>query len=146
MVMGRLISTPADKAAKAGAGLHAIAQQTGHTSMKVLVKGVVTREEAELCVEYGADGVYVSNHGGRGVNMIRGSIDALPEVVEGVEQPAVEPAPVFVERLDADPANVAIWQKSKTLNNHRYMLGFIVLVPVSTSRPNTSWPCESAPA
>ena len=52
--------------------------------MKVLVKGVVTREEAELCVENGADGVYVSNHGGRGVNMIRGSIDALPEVVEGV--------------------------------------------------------------
>ncbi len=32
----------------------------------------------------GADGVYVSNHGGPGVNMLRGSIDALPEVVEGV--------------------------------------------------------------
>lgn len=55
-----------------------------YTSMKVLVKGIVTREEAERCVEYGADGVYVSNHGGRGVNMLRGSIDALPEVVEGV--------------------------------------------------------------
>ena len=54
------------------------------TSMKVLVKGIVTREEAELAVEYGADGVYVSNHGGRGVNMLRGTIDALPEVVEGV--------------------------------------------------------------
>ena len=54
------------------------------TSMKVLVKGVVTREEAELAVEHGADGVYVSNHGGRGVNMLRGSIDALPEVVEAV--------------------------------------------------------------
>ena len=54
------------------------------TSMRVLVKGVVTREEAELAVEYGADGVYVSNHGGRGVNMLRGTIDALPEVVEGV--------------------------------------------------------------
>jgi isopentenyl diphosphate isomerase/L-lactate dehydrogenase-like FMN-dependent dehydrogenase len=54
------------------------------TSMKVLVKGIVTREGAELAVEHGADGVYVSNHGGRGVNMLRGSIDALPEVVEGV--------------------------------------------------------------
>ncbi len=54
------------------------------TSMKVLVKGVVTREDAELAVEHGADGVYVSNHGGRGVNMLRGSIDALPEVVEAV--------------------------------------------------------------
>ena len=55
-----------------------------YTEMKVLVKGVVTREEAELAVEYGADGVFVSNHGGRGVNMLRGTIDALPEVVEGV--------------------------------------------------------------
>ena len=54
------------------------------TSMKVLVKGIVTREEAELAVENGADGVFVSNHGGRGMNMLRGAIDALPEVVEGV--------------------------------------------------------------
>ena len=52
--------------------------------MKVLVKGIVTREEAELAIEYGADGIYVSNHGGRAVNMLRGTIDALPEVVEGV--------------------------------------------------------------
>ena len=56
-----------------------------YTSMKILVKGVVTREEAELAIEHGADGVYVSNHGGRGVNMLRGSIDALPEVVEAVD-------------------------------------------------------------
>ena len=55
------------------------------TSMKVLVKGIVTREEAEMAVEYGADGVYVSNHGGRGMNMLRGTIDALPEVVAGVD-------------------------------------------------------------
>ena len=55
-----------------------------YTSMKVLVKGIVTREEAELAIEYGADGIYVSNHGGRAVNMLRGTIDALPEVVEGV--------------------------------------------------------------
>ena len=54
------------------------------TTMKVLVKGIVTREEAELAIENGADGVFVSNHGGRGMNMLRGSIDALPEVVEGV--------------------------------------------------------------
>jgi 4-hydroxymandelate oxidase len=56
-----------------------------YTSMKVLVKGIVTREEAELAVEHGADGVFVSNHGGRGVNMLRGTIDALPEVAQGVD-------------------------------------------------------------
>ncbi len=55
-----------------------------YTSMKVLVKGIVTREEAELAIEHGADGIVVSNHGGRGVNMLRGTIDALPEVVEAV--------------------------------------------------------------
>ena len=53
--------------------------------MKVLVKGIVTQEEAQLAVEHGADGVFVSNHGGRGVNMLRGSIDALPEVVKAVD-------------------------------------------------------------
>ena len=56
-----------------------------YTSMKVLVKGIVTQEEAQLAVEHGADGVFVSNHGGRGVNMLRGSIDALPEVVKAVD-------------------------------------------------------------
>ena len=55
-----------------------------YTPMKVLVKGIVTREEAEMAIEYGADGVYVSNHGGRAVNQLRGTIDALPEVVKGV--------------------------------------------------------------
>ena len=53
--------------------------------MKVLVKGIVTQEEAQLAIEHGADGVFVSNHGGRGVNMLRGSIDALPEVVKAVD-------------------------------------------------------------
>ena len=53
--------------------------------MKVLVKGFVTQEEAQLAVEHAADGVFVSNHGGRGVNMLRGSIDALPEVVKAVD-------------------------------------------------------------
>ena len=35
------------------------------TKMKVLIKGIVTREDAALAIEHGADGVVVSNHGGR---------------------------------------------------------------------------------
>jgi 4-hydroxymandelate oxidase len=54
------------------------------TTMKVVVKGVVTREEAELAVEYGADGVFVSNHGGRAENSLRSTIESLPEVAAGV--------------------------------------------------------------
>ena len=54
------------------------------TSMKVLVKGVVTGEDAKLSIEHGADGVIVSNHGGRSDESLRGTIEALPEVVDAV--------------------------------------------------------------
>lgn len=53
--------------------------------MKVVLKGIVTREDAELAVLHGADGVLVSNHGGRAENSLRGTIDSLPEVVAGVK-------------------------------------------------------------
>ncbi len=55
------------------------------TSMKVVLKGIVTREEAELAVANGADGIFVSNHGGRAENSLRGTIDSLPEVVAAVK-------------------------------------------------------------
>ena len=52
------------------------------TTMKVLVKGIESPEDAELCVRYGADGVIVSNHGGRATESGRATIDSLPEVVQ----------------------------------------------------------------
>lgn len=55
------------------------------TSMKVILKGIVTREDAELAMENGADGIFVSNHGGRAENSLRSTIDSLPEVVAGVK-------------------------------------------------------------
>jgi isopentenyl diphosphate isomerase/L-lactate dehydrogenase-like FMN-dependent dehydrogenase len=53
--------------------------------MPVLVKGLVTGEDAELAVEHGAAGVVVSNHGGRQLDNAPATIDALPEVVEAVD-------------------------------------------------------------
>jgi isopentenyl diphosphate isomerase/L-lactate dehydrogenase-like FMN-dependent dehydrogenase len=53
------------------------------TSMKVLIKGIVTREDAELAVQHGADGLFCSNHGGRADNSMRASIASLPEVLQG---------------------------------------------------------------
>jgi isopentenyl diphosphate isomerase/L-lactate dehydrogenase-like FMN-dependent dehydrogenase len=53
------------------------------TDMRLVVKGVVTREDAERCVEYGADGIIVSNHGGRAEESGRATIESLPEVVDG---------------------------------------------------------------
>ncbi|MGQ0429029.1 MAG: alpha-hydroxy acid oxidase [Gammaproteobacteria bacterium] len=50
---------------------------------KLVVKGLVTREDAELAVTHGVDGIVVSNHGGRGEDSGRASIDSLVEVAEG---------------------------------------------------------------
>ncbi len=55
------------------------------TSMKVLLKGIVTHEDALMCREVGVDGVIVSNHGGRAEESGRGSLDCLPEVLAGVQ-------------------------------------------------------------
>lgn len=51
----------------------------------VLVKGVLTAEDAALAVEHGAAGVVVSNHGGRQFDRCLATADALPEVVDAVE-------------------------------------------------------------
>jgi isopentenyl diphosphate isomerase/L-lactate dehydrogenase-like FMN-dependent dehydrogenase len=55
------------------------------TTMKVVVKGVVTAEDAANCVRHGVDAVYVSNHGGRAEASGWGALDSLPEVVEAVD-------------------------------------------------------------
>ena len=52
--------------------------------LPVLVKGILTAEDAVLAVEHGADGIVVSNHGGRQLDSCPASLDALPEVVEAV--------------------------------------------------------------
>ena len=54
------------------------------TKMKVLIKGLESRGDAELAVRHGADGIIVSNHGGRATETGRGALEALPEVVAAV--------------------------------------------------------------
>lgn len=55
------------------------------TRMKVVLKGIVTREDARLCVEHGVDGIIVSNHGGRSDGGGRASIACLSEVISAVD-------------------------------------------------------------
>jgi isopentenyl diphosphate isomerase/L-lactate dehydrogenase-like FMN-dependent dehydrogenase len=55
------------------------------TKMKLILKGIVTREDAQLAVEHGADGIVVSNHGGRSEESLRSTIECLPEVVDAVK-------------------------------------------------------------
>ncbi len=54
------------------------------TTVPVFLKGIVTREDAEVAVENGVNGMFVSNHGGRAENSERATILSLPEVVAGV--------------------------------------------------------------
>ncbi|MGP0070974.1 MAG: alpha-hydroxy acid oxidase [Bryobacteraceae bacterium] len=53
------------------------------TKMKLVLKGIETREDARLCKEHGVDAIEVSNHGGRATEDLRATIDSLPEVIDG---------------------------------------------------------------
>ena len=59
------------------------------TTLPILVKGILTAEDAVLATEAGVDGIVVSNHGGRQLDGVAASVDALPEVVEATEDRAV---------------------------------------------------------
>jgi isopentenyl diphosphate isomerase/L-lactate dehydrogenase-like FMN-dependent dehydrogenase len=59
------------------------------TSMKVFVKGLVTSEDAELAIQHGASGMFVSNHGGRADNSLRATVECLPEITKAVRGRAI---------------------------------------------------------
>ena len=51
----------------------------------LLIKGILTSEDARLAVEHGVEGIIVSNHGGRQLDGSLAALDALTEVVEAVQ-------------------------------------------------------------
>lgn len=63
------------------------------TKMKVVLKGIEDGEDAAMAVKSGADGIMVSNHGGRSIESGRGTLESLPEVVAG----AAGKIPVFFD-------------------------------------------------
>jgi 4-hydroxymandelate oxidase len=50
----------------------------------MLIKGIVSAEDARLCVEHGADGIVVSNHGGRSMDYGPSTFEMLPEIIAAV--------------------------------------------------------------
>ncbi len=54
------------------------------STLPIIVKGLLTAEDARLALEHGAAGIVVSNHGGRQLDTVQATIDALPEIVEAV--------------------------------------------------------------
>jgi isopentenyl diphosphate isomerase/L-lactate dehydrogenase-like FMN-dependent dehydrogenase len=69
-----------------------VARLKKFTKMKIVLKGIETREDARLCRENGVDGIILSNHGGRAEESGRGTIECLPEVIEGAGK-----VPVFID-------------------------------------------------
>lgn len=62
-----------------------IERLSSFSRLPVIVKGVITREDGALACEHGAAAVVVSNHGGRQLDGVSATIDALPEVAEAVD-------------------------------------------------------------
>jgi L-lactate dehydrogenase (cytochrome) len=61
----------------------------GQTTLPLLVKGVLTAEDAERALQHGMDGVIVSNHGGRQVDGAVAALDALVEVRDALPEAVV---------------------------------------------------------
>lgn len=56
-----------------------------HTKMQVWIKGILNPDDANLAVEAGANGIIVSNHGGRQLDGVCATLDALQDVVDAVD-------------------------------------------------------------
>ncbi len=60
-------------------------QLCGYAKVPVLVKGILTKEDALLALQHGAAGVVVSNHGGRYLDGAPSTIEVLPGIVDAVQ-------------------------------------------------------------
>ena len=54
------------------------------TDLPLILKGIRTAEDSKLAVDHGVDGIFVSNHGGRQIDMTLSSIETLQEINEAV--------------------------------------------------------------
>jgi len=55
-----------------------------NSSMKIVVKGVITPEDALVAIKHGVDGIWISNHGARQLDTTPATIEALPDIVRAV--------------------------------------------------------------
>jgi isopentenyl diphosphate isomerase/L-lactate dehydrogenase-like FMN-dependent dehydrogenase len=89
------ISMSFDRPVDPGTGLGAVTDRSltwrdlewlhASSPLPLILKGVLTREDAQLACEHGARGVVVSNHGGRQLDGVAAALDVLPEVLEAVD-------------------------------------------------------------
>ncbi|MBS4194203.1 alpha-hydroxy-acid oxidizing protein [Lederbergia citri] len=95
------------------------------TDLPVLLKGLTHPDDALLAVEHGADGIIVSNHGGRQLDGAIGTLEALPSVCEAVEHKV----PVLMDsgiRRGADIIKALALGASGVLIGRPYIYGLAV--------------------
>jgi len=84
--IGDAAHNPADQFALLDAGVswRDLEWIAGEANLPVVLKGVLTAEDAALAVEHGAAAIVVSNHGGRQLDGVPATLDALPEVADAI--------------------------------------------------------------
>jgi (S)-2-hydroxy-acid oxidase len=63
------------------------------TDLPIIIKGIMHPEDARLALQHGAAGIVISNHGGRQLEGVMGTLDALPDIVDVIQQRV----PIFID-------------------------------------------------
>ena len=61
-----------------------LAEIRSWSNLPIVLKGILTAEDARLAVEHGVDAIVVSNHGARQLDRVGAAVDALPAIAEAV--------------------------------------------------------------
>lgn len=96
-----------------------------NTRLPILIKGIQHPDDARRCLDFGADGVMVSNHGGRQVDGAIGSLDALVPIVDAIGGQC----PVFFDsgiRRGSDVFKALALGASAVLIGRPYMWGLAI--------------------
>ena len=80
----------------------------------MVAKGIVTAEDARLCLEHGVDAVYVSNHGGRSLDYVPSALEVLPEIADAIHGRV----PILFDSGIRRGLRRDRWQRSERLRAH----------------------------
>ena len=95
------------------------------TKLPILLKGILHPDDARLALDHGADGIIVSNHGGRQVDGAIAALDALPAVAAAIQQKI----PIFFDsgiRYGADAIKALALGARAVLLGRLYVWGLAV--------------------